>query len=162
MADGLGGGVKYHFNLEKLKEFKRKSPEHFHQAAKIGAAAWLNWANMGSKNESRKPPIKWGVLRGSSSAFVGKELVMIFPAELLSGAQGKATPAKAFSGKELMITWVWNTEYGAKMHEWNGGWGDATERDTDAGNKWAEKHLLKDKNDLIEVIGKEFRKVSKL
>ncbi len=162
MAEGLGGQVKFDFNLEKLKEFKKKSPKFFKEAAKAGAVAWLNWANMGSARESRKPPIRWGVLRGSSSAFVGNELVMIFPFDIEGEAEKGATPAKSYSAKDLIITWVWNTDYAYRMHEWKGNWGEATERDTDAGNKWAEKHLIKDKNDLIEVIGKKFRKVSPL
>ena len=162
MAEGLNGKVKFHFNLKELEKLKRQSPEHFKKAAKAGAVAWLNWANMGSKKESRKPPIKWGVLRGSSSVFVGNELVMIFPGDISSGSKEGATPAQSFNGKELMITWVWNTDYAFKMHEWRGDWGKATERDTDAGNKWAEKHLLADKKDLIEVIRREFKKESGL
>ena len=167
----MEGRLKITTDFRELEKFQRQSPKNFKKAAKIGAVAFLNWANLGSKNESRKPPIKWGVLRASSSAFVGNELVLIFPGKILSGSEGGRfntnksvipTPALSYNGKELVITWVWNTDYAAKMHEWSGGWGKATERDQDAGNKWLEKHLQKDKNDLIEVIGKEFKKVSGL
>ena len=99
------------------------------------------------------------MLRGSSSAFVGNELVFIYVPHQVAG---ETTPARSHSASALMITWVWNTDYAAKMHEWKGGWGEATERDTDAGNKWAEKHLLADRKDLIEVIGRSFKKESGL
>ncbi len=158
----MEGRLKFYIDFRELEKFQRQSPEHFKEAAKVGAVAFLNWANMGSGKESRKPPIKWGVLRGSSSAFVGNELVMIFPGDILPGSEEEKTPALSYNGKELVITWIWNTDYAAKMHEWQGGWGEATERDTDAGNKWLEKHLDKDKNDLIEVIGKKYKKVSGL
>ena len=156
----MEGRLRMHMDLQPLKKLQKKSPEAFRKAAEIGAIQFLNWANNGSKNESRKPPIKWGVLRGSSSCFVGSELVEIFSINV-SGEKG-ATPARSYRAKDLVITWVWNTDYAAKMHEWKGGWGKATERDIDAGNKWLEKHLAKDRNDLIIVIGKEYKKVSGL
>jgi len=121
-----------------------------------GAIAFLNWANLGSKTCTRKPPIRWGVLRGSSSAFVGNKLVIIFPGIITPGAPEGITPARSYGGKQSVITWGWNTEYARKMHAHTGGWGSVTRQDMDAGNQWLLMHLQKDKDDLMKVIAKEF------
>ncbi|GAG92747.1 unnamed protein product, partial [marine sediment metagenome] len=76
-----------------------------------------------------------------------------------SGAPERPTPATSHAAiTALIITWVWNTDYGVKMHEWTGGWGKFTIQAGNAGNKWLEKHLRRDRNDLMKVIGMEFKK----
>lgn len=162
----MTGELRMQMDLSPLKKLQRQSPEKFKRAMEKGGIAFLNWANLGSRKCTRKPPIRWGVLRGSSSAFVGSKLVTTFPQVLTpviapGMAQMSATPAKSYSGKPLVITWCWNTEYARKMHEWgknpNEGWGPATRRDLDAGNQWLLMHLDKDRNDLMKVIAKEFK-----
>ena len=158
----MEGSVKMSMNLAPLKKLQRQSPKLFQEAMEKGAIQFLTWANTGSAKESRKPPIRWGVLRGSSSAFVGNKLVQTYPQNIKPGSEESPSPLKSYAGKSLVITWVWNTDYAAKMHEHKGGWGKFTTQDGDAGNKWIEKHLQKDKNDLMEMIAKEFKKVAGL
>lgn len=157
----MQGRIKMSMNLAPLKKLQKQSPQHFDKAMQKGAIQFLTWANNGSKNESRKPPIRWGVLRGSSSAFVGDKLVQTFRIPIKSGADEAPSPLKDYKGKELVITWIWNTDYAAKMHEWKGGWGKFTEQDGDAGNKWLEKHLRADRDDLMKMIAIEFKKEAK-
>jgi len=149
-------------NLKPLESLQRQSPRHFRTAAERGAIQFLTWTNNGSKNEARKPPIRWGVLRGSSSAFVGNKFLMAFPINIKPGATEEKSPAKSYSGKDLVITWCWNTDYAAKMHEHKGGWGKFTTQDGDAGNKWIERHLRRDRNDLMYMIAMEFKKEARM
>jgi len=151
--------LKMTMKLAPLKRLQRQSPKIFQKAMEVAAIQFLTWANAGSKLEKRTPPIRWGVLRGSSSAFVGNKLVTTFPINIKSGAPEKPTPATSHAAiTALIITWAWNTDYAAKMHEWKGGWGKFTIQAGNAGNKWLEKHLQKDRNDLMKVIGMEFKK----
>lgn len=103
------------------------------------AIQMMTWMNTGSPNEPLKPPIRFGTLRGSASAFVGKKLIGVAPNE-----GGSPTPATALSAGDYIITVVYNTEYAAKMHEWKGGWGKYTRQDGSAGAKWIEKHIAAD------------------
>ena len=144
------------FVLPGLKKLQRRSPIAFNKAMQVAGIQFLNWANNGSKNESRKPPIRYGVLRGSSSVFVGSKLVKVQPQSIKE--HGIATPARNHNGRPDSLTVVWNTDYAKKMHEWKGGWGKFTKQDTDAGNKWLEKHLQKDRKDLVKLVALEVKK----
>lgn len=155
--------LKAELKLGPLKRLAKKSPTLFKKAKKIGAIQFLTWANNGSSNESRKPPIKWGVLRGSSSAFVGNELVEIFQQTVASGSAEKASPAISMGASSpKIITWVWNVNYAVRMHEASYSLGPKSAQDGDSGNKWVEKHLKADREDLIKVIGKEFKRLAGL
>ena len=157
---GFKGKIDISINLKPLQELQRKSPEMFKKAQKVAAIQFLTWANNGSANTSRKPPIRWGVLRGSSSGFVGDVLISIFPSVIKPGAPDEISPAESYSGKEYVITWVWNTDYAARLHETEWDPGIFSTQDGDTGNKWVEIHLLKDKDDLMKVIGLEFKRLS--
>lgn len=156
---GINGRIKTSFNFSALKKLQEKSPIAFKKAMQKGAIQFLTWANTGSAKESRKPPIRWGVLRGSSSAFVGNDLVKIFPQVIKTGANERPTPAESYGGaRDLVITWVWNTDYAARMHETKYNLGPFSKQDGNAGPKWLEKHIRSDKQDLYSVIGIEFKK----
>jgi hypothetical protein len=142
----------------ELQPLIKKSPNAFKNAQKKGAIQFLNWANNGSAKETRKPPIRWGVLRGSSSAFVGSELVQTYDIPIMAGADERPTPAQSHNAKDDQMTWVWNTDYATKMHETNYKPGPFTAQDGNAGPKWLEKHLNADKDDLMKVIGMEYKK----
>jgi len=144
--------------LAPVAHLARKSPEAFNKACKVGVVQFLTWCNTGSKGSSKKPPIRWGVLRGSGSGFVGNELVVIFEIPIKAG---RATPAKSHSAKPTTMTWCWNTDYAAKMHEWTGGWGPFTLQDGNAGNQWLAEHLRADAQALYDVIGMKFSQVMK-
>lgn len=155
----IGPNIKMTMDLSPLKKLQKKSPESFKKAMARGGIQFLTWANTGSASSSKKPPIRFGVLRGSSSAFIGNELIMTYPQNIKPEADEQPTPAKTNDyAKDLTLVFVWNTDYAAKMHEWKGTWGPFTEQDGDAGNKWLEEHLQADREDLMEMIGKEFAK----
>jgi|LSQX01.3.fsa_nt_gb hypothetical protein len=122
----------------QLNKLKAKRVEDIQFALAQVAIQMLTWMNTGSPNEPLKPPIRFGTLRGSGSAFVGKKLIGVAPPE------GEATPATSYAGPEGTITIIYNTSYAAKMHEWQGGWGPYTTQDGSAGAKWIEKHLAAD------------------
>ena len=157
----MTGALKTRIDLSPIAHLQRQSPQKFARASEQGAIAFLNWCNLGSAKCTRKPPIRWGVLRGSSSAFVGNKLVLIYPQTLIPGGLEIITPATSYTTRPTTITWVWNTEYARKMHEWgqnpNESWGETTKQDIDAGNQWLLMHLQKDKDDLMQVIAKQFK-----
>lgn len=154
----MKGKLAVRTDLSALLSLQKKSPALFHEAMKIGAIQLLTWCNVGSSKESRKPPIRFGVLRGSSSAFVGNELVQVFPQSIKAGAKESPSPATAHNAKKLTITVVYNTNYAARMHEGQYNPGEVSAQDGDAGNKWVEKHLEADKEILMALIAKEFKK----
>lgn len=125
--------------LQKLAAVKAARDADLRFALAQVAVQMLTWMNTGSPNEPLKPPIRFGTLRGSGSAFVGEKLVGIAPSE-----GGNPTPATSLSAADYTITVVYNTDYAAKMHEWKGGWGQYTKQDGSAGAKWIEKHLAAD------------------
>jgi len=149
-------------SLAPLRHLAKKSPKAFNKALKKAAIEFLRWNNTGSAGSSKKPPIRWGVLRGSSSAFVGNEMVAMSDIGIKSGAEERPTPAQSHSAASTTMTWVWNTNYAAKMHEWPGGWGKFTMDDGNAGNKWLEEHLKTDEKALFEMIKTEFHKAAGL
>lgn len=154
----MSADLKISINLQPLEKLARKSPKAFNSAMKKGAIQFLTWANTGTGVSTKKPQIRWGVLRGSSSAFVGGELVETFEQPLKPGAPDKPTPNETHTAPPTVMTFGWNTDYAAKMHEWKGGKGSFTQQDGDAGPKWLEDHLKADRDLLMEVIGKEFKK----
>lgn len=149
-------------DLTPLKKLAKDSPKAFQKGLEAGALQLLTWMNTGSPNESRKPPIDWGILRGSSSVFVGGKLVGEGKSKIRSGSDEQPTPLTSYSAANTTISVFYNTDYAAKMHEWEGGWGPGTERDGDAGNKWIEMHLKADKDLLMAVIGLEVKRDLKL
>ena len=144
--------LKVKSDFSGLRKLAKAGPEAFQKAMEKAALQFLNWANNGSANSAKKPPIRWGVLRGSSSAFVGDKHVGNYEQE------ANGTPIQSYRGKKNTMTWIWNTDYAKKMHEWQGGWGPYTTQDGDAGNKWLEEHLKADKEDLYKMIQIEIKK----
>lgn len=151
-------------DLKNLKKLQQQSKPAFRKALEIGGIQLLTWMNTGAggTRESRKPPIRFGVLRGSSSIFVGKNKVQDFQITIKPGAKEQISPANSANAKENTITIVYNTDYAWKMEEWEGDWGQYTEQDGNAGNKWIEKHLQADKDLLMKVISNEFGKAARL
>ena len=125
--------------LQQLAAVRTARDEDIRFALAQVAVQMLTWMNTGSPNEPLKPPIRFGTLRGSGSAFVGDKLIGVAPSE-----GGEPTPATSLSAPDYTITVVYNTDYAAKMHEWKGGWGPYTTQDGNAGAKWIEKHINAD------------------
>ena len=151
-------------DLSGLQKFAKQSPQAFNKALQKASIQLLTWMNTGSggTSDSSKPPIRWGVLRGSSSVFVGSTKIKDFKMKIRPGSVAEITPASSHSAPDNTGTIVYNTDYAAKMHEWPGPWGEFTERDGDAGAKWIEKHLQSDKDLFVKIIGIEFKKELKL
>ena len=147
--------LKMSMDLKPLQRLAKQSPKHFRKGMQVAGIQFLTWANMGSKNTSKKPPIRFGILRGSSSVFLGNKLIETFKPPNVTG---EATPNDIYSGADMVLTFGWNTNYAAKMHEWKGNWGKFTLQDSDAGDKWIEDHLDKDRNDLMNVVAKTYKK----
>ena len=124
------------------------------KALEKAALEFIRWCNNGSTKEAAVPPIRWGVLRGSTSVFVGKKLVNVWRQQITSGGNEVPEPLTEYNGKDNVITIVYNTKYAAKMHEADGI--KYSERSLNAGaeKKWLEKHLFADKNDLYQLIGR--------
>ena len=88
MATQLRMNVK----MAPLKKLIRKDPKNWKEAEKIGGIQFQTWTNTGTGVSSKKPPIRFGVLRGSSSVFVANELVQIFKQNIDSEATESPTP----------------------------------------------------------------------
>jgi hypothetical protein len=148
--------LKFDFSkseMNGLKALRKKSPTAFRKAQEIAGLQMLTWMNDGSSVCPAKPPIDWGVLRGSGSVFVGKDLVGV----ALNAPSG-STPEKAWNAAISTTTWIYNTAYAARMHEHDGDWGAKTKADPGAGNKWIEKHLSADKENYLQLIAQVFKK----
>lgn len=151
--------LKTSTSFRGLKNLQKESATLFEKAMAKGGIQFLNWANNGSSNSSKKPPIRFGVLRGSSSVFVGTKLISVFPIDIKEGTKEQPTPARTNDHPEpLRLTFVWNTAYATSMHEHKGNWGTYTRQDGNAGSKWLEEHLKADRDDLLEFIRTEFIK----
>ncbi len=148
----MTGAFGQRADLRGLKHFIRKYPDLMKKALERPALQMLTWMNTGSPRESATPPIRTGVLRGSGSAFVGGKLVGSTP------AKAGGTPARSSEARDLDVHWVFNTEYAAKMHEWDGGWGKFTQQSIDGGNKWMEKHVIADRDAFTKLVARDFQK----
>lgn len=117
----------------------------------------LNNCNNGSPQEPVVPPKLTGALRGSASVFVNGRLVGIAP-----NIGGKPIPAKsiteALKEDNLIISIVYNTAYARRLHEeeWRPGIGSSNAGSV--GNKWVEKHINADGEELLEFHGTILKK----
>lgn len=142
---------------------KQISKEAFKEAQKIAALQFLTWVNAGSPAESATPPIRWGVLRGGSSVFIGNEFINTYPENIKSGADETPDPLKSYNGEEGVITIIYNVNYAFRMHEERGKtWHNLGAFSTQAANatdKWLEKHLANDGKILYAMIARLVSKI---
>ena len=142
---------------------KMASEAAFAEGEKKAAVQFLTWCNAGSPSEPATPPIRWGVLRGSSSVFVESEFLNDYPQKIKSGANETPDPLKSYTGKKGVITIVYNLEYAFRMHEERGKtWenlGFYSEQAMNATDKWLEKHLASDGKDLYAMIARVVSKI---
>jgi hypothetical protein len=133
------------------------------KAKRAMALQLLNFCVNGSAKERVKPPIRFGILRASGSAFVEGEMVGDTKANNADG-----TPNEAYNAGAGTIAVGFNTAYAAKLHEdknWVPGGeppSPQAERNPamleDVGNKYVEKHLVADKETLLAVYAEEFKR----
>lgn len=140
------------FNLkmslgEGLKKLKLQSPGAFQKSMEIGALTFLEWsANGTSPNDSSRPPIHDGFLRGSGSAFVGSKFVGVVE------GQDNREATRQYSGKDNEMTVGYNADYAEAMHEKN------YSAKKDGERKWLENHINNDKESLYDTITNQFKK----
>lgn len=154
-TDNLTSGLENYF---KKAGISRSGTNGADKAAKTKVGLQLlNWVVNGSPKEPVVPPIYWGVLRSSGSAFVGSEFVggtnflpVISP--------GQVVLNKILREKPNTITIGFNTAYATRMHETNWMPGERSLQSGDVGNKFVEKHLKSDKEDLMAFYAVIFKK----
>lgn len=151
-------------NTIDIPEFVKTSLKSFDTSLAKGGIQMMTWMNSGSPKSSATPPIRWGVLRGSTTVFVGQKLINVFQQDIKSGGSESPDPLKSYNGKPGIITVVWNTDYAFTMHEERykpGKWkelGPFSKQAKNATDKWAEKHLAADKEILYKFIALMFKK----
>jgi hypothetical protein len=130
----------------------------FEAAEEKAALQFLTWVNAGSPAEPATPPIRWGVLRGSSSVFVKNKFVSAYPEDIKAGANETPDPLRSYNGEKGVITIVYNLDYAFKMHEERGKtWqelGPYSSQSANATDKWLEKHIAADGKILYKMIAR--------
>ena len=156
----MAKAFKFDINITKDigKLIKKQSDKAMNDGLNVAAIAMLDWFNNGSPNSSATPPIRFGVLRASSSAFVKGVIAKVNPQNVRSGADESPTPARSGSSKSKDIEIVWNTPYAAVMHEDHYNPGPFSEQAGNAGRKWGEKHLASDGPLIAAEIAREMKK----
>lgn len=120
----------------------------------------LNNTINGSPNESVVPPVLTGRLRASASVFVGSEFMK--DTSNLSVSGDSPTPNKSYSDNIDTVTVGFNTPYAARMHEQYSEFkpGKFSKRSGDVGEKFLERHITADKEELIKLYGKILDKLT--
>jgi len=111
--DTLTPGLKEFFKRAGVtgKKNKDQSTADFKARQAMGLQL-LTFVNNGSSQESVRPPIMTGMLRGSGSVFVDGVMVGDTKANYHNG-----TPNESYDGKAGDITIGFNTAYAARWHE---------------------------------------------
>jgi len=160
-TDTLTNGIKKY-----RKKINMNSAGGADEKAKMKVALQiLNNVINGSRKESVVPPIQTGTLRGSGSAFIGSRKIGD-----TKGDYPEGTPAETYGGKKGEVIIGFNTAYAAKLHEKN--WTPGGVRPSkqaarnpgmleDVGNKFVEKHLRADKDDLLKFYAAMIKKETK-
>jgi len=134
----------------------------FFKARQAVALQLLNFTVNGSANEKVVPPIRWGILRGSGSAFVDGTLVGDTKSSNPDG-----TPNREYKCPKNGAAIGFNTAYAARMHEskWVPGGVVPSKQAAanpsmlaDVGNKFVEKHLKADREVLLGLFADIFKK----
>ena len=136
---------------DRLHVFKIKSKIGFKKAWGAVGLQLLNNTVNGSPAEPVVPPIMHGYLRGSGSVFIGSELLATSDKFGETNHSGDAKPNTSYSGKDMELTIGFNAPYAARMHE--GEWkpGPVSQQSGDVGNKFLEKHLKNDRQELMQL-----------
>jgi hypothetical protein len=149
----LGGGamlIEINSNIDDgIKKFKRVSKDQDYKGKVQVGLALLNGVLNGTPKESTVPPIDTGHLRGSGSVFVGNNLVGEAPK-----FRGQGQPNRSHRADKDVVTVGFNANYAIYTHERDFVPGEVSQQSGNVGNKWMEKHLIKDRKDLIALYAK--------
>jgi hypothetical protein len=144
-----------------IEKFSSYSKKQIGFACDKAAVEMLTWMSNGSQKNNTRPPLRWGVLSASGSAFRGGKFLMDTSNLPVKSEDGeRPTPNKQLhnteaTGSKVTMTWGFNTDYAAKMHEQKPGPNyKPNHKDPDRmmGNQWVTSHLDSDKDDLQKVI----------
>lgn len=161
IKDTLTPGLKAYFKKAGVGASGDRSTADFKARQAVGLQL-LNFTVNGSSGETVVPPIRWGVLRGSGSAFVDN--VMIGDTK---GTYPDGTPNKEYRSHKGGLSVGFNTAYAARMHEtkWVPGGKVPSKQSTrnpgilaNVGNKFLEKHLKADGKVLLGLYSDIFKK----
>src|SRR6185369_4734321 len=93
-----------------LRKLNKESPQMLQKAFEKMSITLLGWMNDGSPNSPKKPPIRWAVLRASSSVLVDGRVVGFSE---VRPEKGEATPATTGTIRRRKFYYVaelvWNT-----------------------------------------------------
>lgn len=136
---------------EGLEQLSKETPEMFQKGLRDAGVWFLTGASTGNDDTGNqaRPPIRYGVLRGSGAVYIGGKLVSEYKQQQPLEADAPegtvhVTNPNQISAPDNEVTWSWNTSYAAAQHEGGFKPGPATEGDPNAGPKWLEKHLATD------------------
>jgi hypothetical protein len=161
IKDTLTQGFQTYYKLAGIKGSGRATGAH-RAAMRATVIQMLNWISNGSSRESRVPPIRKGILRGSGSAFVEDECVLT-----TRGQYQEGTPCESYDAGRNSMAVGFNTAYAARMHEgvWvPGGKVPSKQARTipgltgDVGNKFIELHLIADGKAAMETYAAVFKR----
>lgn len=145
--------IQNEINFDRYNRVFSKNDE---KARIITGLQLLNNTINGSPAESTVPPILTGLLRGSGSVFLGSKVVGFAPK-----VKGQGNPATQHSEKKGVVTVGFNTAYAHRMHEYPFRPGPISEQSGDVGHGFLIKHLVNDKDELMELYSSYIRKNTK-
>lgn len=163
MADKTGFYIKA-MTID-AKGLLAKSRKELRAAMVKGAIQLIDWTANGSPVNEKRPPIRWGILSGSGSAFVGGQFITTTESAGKGGTPNRQLHNTDATGK-IKITIGYNTEYAAAVHEGLTRSGDEMKPGPYSrqagptrypGNKWLSSHLQTDGPLLLKVVA-EFLK----
>lgn len=162
VTDTLTPGLKAFFEKAGVG-VKKQGTANFKALAAVGLQL-LNFTLNGSSKEKVVPPIRWGVLRGSGSAFVDGVFLGDTKANYPDGTPNQEYTSEAKPGDVVV---GFNTAYAARWHERPfvpGGMRPSRQALAnpdmlaDVGNKFVEKHLRADGEVLCGLYADIFKK----
>lgn len=115
-----------------------------------GGLQMLDWMASGSPKNNTMPPLKTGFLSGSGSVFLGGKLLDVTES---SGTE-RGKPNKSYQAKDNVLTFGFNTEYAAEVHEVKKAKGQFSGQsgNRQSGNQWVTSHLKSDGKLLSKLI----------
>jgi hypothetical protein len=145
-------GLKKYFKAVGISKNVVAGGAHRNAMRKMGIAL-LGFILNGSSNDPTVPPKKSGMLRGSGSVFVEKELVHTSRGEYPAG-----TPAQQYNAGKDTVAVGLNTAYAHRLHETKWKPGPGSIQSGNVGNKFIERHLIADRETLLKTYAAEVKR----
>jgi len=156
VTDTLMEGMKRYFKTAGISQLTTIGADK--KAKTVCGLQFINFVVNGSSKETVTPPIKWGNLRAAGSVHVGREFVggnNLYP---VKEKTGEGANIGGISEKPDTITIGFNTSYATKLHETEWNPGPASKKAGNVGNKYLEKHLVADRETVMQLYAETFKK----